>query len=294
MYIAIGCGALALLGLVAGGIATWYFTKKAKEFAGNPAYATLRLAVAANPDLETVASDDKTGHITVKDKRTGQVTTLDISSMKDGTLRIGGDGGEMVLGGGADGKGQLTIRGKDGSLLVAKGGPQGGSLVVAGADGKVASVTGAAQGGIVVTGPEGTARVEGAPGGGKLHVVGPKGEFQMGEGAGGPQPPAWLPLYPGAVRGAGMAMLNEEGDERTGAFTYETADPIGKVLDTYEATLKGAGLPTKSKMQTDQGGQPSGVLVAGPEDDSKVVTILLAPQGGKTTITISFTEKKTK
>lgn len=42
----------------------------------NPGYAGVKMAVSMNPDLEIVSSDDRAGSITVRDKKTGKVTTL--------------------------------------------------------------------------------------------------------------------------------------------------------------------------------------------------------------------------
>ena len=42
----------------------------------NPGYATAKMAVSMSPDAEIVSSDDNTGTIVVRDKKTGKTTTM--------------------------------------------------------------------------------------------------------------------------------------------------------------------------------------------------------------------------
>jgi hypothetical protein len=48
----------------------------------NPALATAKMAVAMNPDAEIVSSDDNTGTISVRDKKTGKVVTMKFDPQK--------------------------------------------------------------------------------------------------------------------------------------------------------------------------------------------------------------------
>ncbi|MGB8013870.1 MAG: hypothetical protein WCF68_19815 [Terriglobales bacterium] len=48
----------------------------------NPVYATAKLAASMNPDAEIVSSDDNSGTITIRDKKTGKVTTMKFDSQK--------------------------------------------------------------------------------------------------------------------------------------------------------------------------------------------------------------------
>lgn len=285
--VAIGCGVLLLLGALGGGLATWYMAKKAKDFAANPAYASLRLAVMANKDLETVESDANAGTITVKDKRTGKTNTLTIGSMRDGKLVVAGDGGEVVLQGGPGG-GEMIVHGKNGEAVVAHGGAEGGSLVVTGPDGGTQALVVAEGGKLQGDSPQGQVVVQ--QGDNKVEVKGPEGTVQMGSGEGAPQVPAWLPLYPGATRTADGALVSDSESERTGTFALESTDPPGKVLDGWEAQLKGAGLPVRSKIKMDTGG----MLMAGTDGGPRTVTLTVSAQDGKTTIGLTFVEKKSK
>lgn len=91
---------MVILGLfVVGGLATVavgiFVVQKVKN-AGfdaelmkrNPAYAAARMAIAANPDVEEVSHDEATGTITVRDKRTGKVSSVSFSQAGDGSFRF--------------------------------------------------------------------------------------------------------------------------------------------------------------------------------------------------------------
>ncbi|MGQ9495383.1 MAG: hypothetical protein ACUVRY_03875 [Thermoanaerobaculaceae bacterium] len=125
---ALGCGTLffiVLLVSVLGGLWLW---KKGKDWLGaaskNPAVAAAKLAAAANPDIEVVSSDDEEGTVTLRNKKTGQVITLNAKDIKEGKLQIFDEKGESVdVKASSSGssfrlsskKGQLTV-GEEGSL----------------------------------------------------------------------------------------------------------------------------------------------------------------------------------
>jgi hypothetical protein len=84
---------LSILGVAAAG---FFFVNKAKE-AGfdsdlmerNPAYAIAKMAITNNPEVEEVSHDEAAGTITIREKRTGKVTTMSFGDLKDGKFRIG-------------------------------------------------------------------------------------------------------------------------------------------------------------------------------------------------------------
>lgn len=49
--------------------------------------ATLKLAVKLNPDLELVMTDEAKGEITIRDKKSGEVTTLSFDEMSMNKLK---------------------------------------------------------------------------------------------------------------------------------------------------------------------------------------------------------------
>ncbi len=91
----------------------------------NPAIAMVKMATALNKDLELVSSNERTGTVTMRDKRTGKTTTYkyDQDSRK---LEIVGDNGETVTmtGSGDGSQGTMTVKTNDGTV---KYGAQAGS-----------------------------------------------------------------------------------------------------------------------------------------------------------------------
>jgi hypothetical protein len=91
-WVAIGCGAIAILGvLVVGGLvmAGGMFAKKQLDkFEKNPAMAAAELMVRANPDFELVESDQEAGTLTVRNKKTGEVMTINAEDAKEGKWSV--------------------------------------------------------------------------------------------------------------------------------------------------------------------------------------------------------------
>lgn len=79
--IGIGCGAVVLLAVIAVVIVTLYFTPKMKQFAEdaqkNPTRATAEMMVKVSVgNIEMVAEDDANKRYTVKETKTGKLTTI--------------------------------------------------------------------------------------------------------------------------------------------------------------------------------------------------------------------------
>jgi hypothetical protein len=84
-WIGIGCVVLLILVGIAFGIMGWFAKRAIDKFAKNPGMAAAELVVKANPDLELVNADEKTNTLTVKDKKTGEVTTFSADDIKNGS-----------------------------------------------------------------------------------------------------------------------------------------------------------------------------------------------------------------
>jgi hypothetical protein len=50
----------------------------------NPAYATAKMMVTLNPEVEEVSHDEAAGTITIREKKTGKVTTMRFGDLKNG------------------------------------------------------------------------------------------------------------------------------------------------------------------------------------------------------------------
>jgi hypothetical protein len=126
-WLAIGCVAILVLGGAATAVGVWWFAHKAKAIAADmqahPETAAVRMAVAMNPDLELVSTDEAAGKVTIKNTKTGEVVTLDMADVKNGNISFTGS------------QGQASINFDQ----------QAGRMEIKGANGEVASFGGSAQ-----------------------------------------------------------------------------------------------------------------------------------------------------
>ena len=58
----------------------------------NPGYATAKLMVTMNPELDTVSSDDSSGTIVVREKKTGKTMTFKFDAEKKSMVVMDEDG----------------------------------------------------------------------------------------------------------------------------------------------------------------------------------------------------------
>lgn len=97
-WVGIGCGVLLVLGLiamVAGGI---FVKNKVQKFTDNPEMTMAEAIVAANPDVEKVSSDPEAKTITVRDKKTGEETTINLADLKEGRWEVKTKDGTATMG----------------------------------------------------------------------------------------------------------------------------------------------------------------------------------------------------
>ena len=88
--------------VVIGVVATGFFIAHKVKQAGfdsdliksNPAMAVTKMMAAANPDIEVLAYDDKSGMIKIKDKKSGKVTEINFEDAKQGNFTIKEEGGK--------------------------------------------------------------------------------------------------------------------------------------------------------------------------------------------------------
>jgi len=119
-WIGIGCGAIALLVLIVLVVLGGWAVNKGKgmleEFEENPALASAKLMVRANPELEIVDSDDESDTVTIRNKETGEVITVNLEDIQEGRISFEKDGEEMTVGIEDDdeGGGAFTVRDKEG------------------------------------------------------------------------------------------------------------------------------------------------------------------------------------
>lgn len=118
-WVAIGCGGLLLVFVVAVGlILGWGFFKAkeiASEFGDNPARAAAETIVRLNPELELVETDEEAGTITIRNERTGEQATLNFEDIAEGRFSWKTEEGEYQIDAAqAAEEGSVTIKGPEG------------------------------------------------------------------------------------------------------------------------------------------------------------------------------------
>ncbi|MGC8916853.1 MAG: hypothetical protein ACP5NF_07740 [Thermoanaerobaculum sp.] len=100
VWVAVGCGTLLVIVVVVVVAFTVFVGKKAKDFAKtvekNPAVAAAKVAAAVNPDIEVVSSDDEAGTVTLRNKKTGEVITIDAKDVQKGRIAFSDEKGKKV------------------------------------------------------------------------------------------------------------------------------------------------------------------------------------------------------
>jgi hypothetical protein len=120
-----GCGTFILLGVivvVAGGLFLWGKAKEAgldpELMEKNPALAVAKFAVAINPDLEIVSTDNEKGLITFREKKSGKTVTVNLEEAQSGKILFEEEGKEAVRieAKGDEETGSLEIKTEEGSM----------------------------------------------------------------------------------------------------------------------------------------------------------------------------------
>lgn len=121
LIIGAGCLVMAMVGVcgVVGGAV--YLGRRvqqaAQPFKDNPRRATMEWIIKANPDLELVSSDDKS--ITVKEKKSGKVSTFTYDDIENNRMTFTTDEGETQVAVEGDGdNGSMTISNAEGETKI--------------------------------------------------------------------------------------------------------------------------------------------------------------------------------
>ena len=121
--IGIGCGVIALLAVAIIGGTVWWGARKASSFveelSTNPA-AAAEMIIKMHPEVDHVSTDQDNRTITVKNKKSGDLVTLNFEDIENGKFSIQGADGEdsfsIDSNSATDG---ITIRsGKDGEVKI--------------------------------------------------------------------------------------------------------------------------------------------------------------------------------
>jgi homospermidine synthase len=96
-WIGIGCVVILILCGIAFGIMGYFAKRALDKVAKNPTMAAAEIAVKMNPDLELVKADEDHNTITIKDKKTGETTTISADDAKNGKWSIKTDKGSATF-----------------------------------------------------------------------------------------------------------------------------------------------------------------------------------------------------
>lgn len=118
-WVAIGCGALAILAVVLVAVVVGFGIFKAKEvvedFQANPAKTTAETMIKLNPEVDLVSTDDEAGTVTFKNKKTGEIATMNFEDIAEGKWSITTDEGEFTVDASSAGEGGgVTFSGPEG------------------------------------------------------------------------------------------------------------------------------------------------------------------------------------
>jgi len=100
-WVGIGCLVLLLLAALTTATCSYFVGKKVKEvasdFEDNPIRASAEMMVRLNPELDLVEVDDDEGTMTIRNKRTDEVVTLDFGDIAEGRWGWTTDEGQVTF-----------------------------------------------------------------------------------------------------------------------------------------------------------------------------------------------------
>jgi hypothetical protein len=125
VWILVGCLGLFVIGGVIFGVATFFVARKVKDVAGefveNPVKSSVEMMVRMNPDLELVSTDDEAETMTIRDKKTGEVSTFNWADIQEGKLTFESGGESYTIDGSQAADGQIAIQDESGETTMAMG-----------------------------------------------------------------------------------------------------------------------------------------------------------------------------
>ncbi len=251
-WIAIGCGGLLIIGVLAVTVGTAIFVKKAKDFVEdideNPAATLGKTFAAFNPEIEYIDSDEEDGTVTFYNKKEDEEYVVNVKDIRDGKFSFTGPEGKVEFNASAEGGG-ITIDS-----------PEGTTRIAASAD----------QGAVTVTDAAG-------------ETVARFGSADLGE------LPAGLAVYPGAELGGSYSGV--QADQRAGAVTMTTEDSLDQVVQFYEKILDEGDFKIQNRTRTSQGATEMAILTA-ENGDGVSVNLVATQEDGKTQAVLNYSQKE--
>lgn len=116
----IGCASILMIMILAGGVLLWKGCSMVGDFAKHPGKLMTLAIEKSDPDLQVVKADDDAKELTIRNKKTGEVTTLSYNDVSQGKLKVKNSKGEEVVIDPAnqDGKGNVVVKNSEGTTVV--------------------------------------------------------------------------------------------------------------------------------------------------------------------------------
>jgi hypothetical protein len=102
--------------------------------------------------------------------------------------------------------------------------------------------------------------------------------------------PSWVPSYPGSQPQAIFSAKGESDDVsgEGGNFSFTTSDPGSRVRSFYEDEGRRQGMDVSLQTR----GSDTGVVVLRDPDERRRLTVLVSPNGGETTVNVTYRSKR--
>jgi hypothetical protein len=265
ILIVVLCVFLGLFVLIGGCVAacTFIVAKKAKELKTsserNPTMAALSVAIAFQPDLTVISKNEATGHMKVKNKRTGEITDIDTNqynaqNITEALERAMNNQGNRS----APPPAPLTNESSSNETSASNDASSSSSNESAASSSESEEPT---------VSPAKAAALNAAVK--KL--------------------PSFLPAYPGAK--ATAASLNSIAGISLGNYEFFSSDKPDTISDFYEKKLTAANFTIAAKNSDTNDYGPTATLVANRTDPAGTCAITAESQKNGTKVSISFSNK---
>ncbi len=124
IYILLGCGILAILVIVIAAFSFLYFGKKLIG-SKSPQEAIVKMMLERNPEVEVLEIDQDNNKIKIRNKKTGEVITIDFSDAKKGIIQWKEKGKkDSVKIKGEEKEGKIEITSEEGKTTITYGGDE--------------------------------------------------------------------------------------------------------------------------------------------------------------------------
>jgi hypothetical protein len=245
--------------LIIGGCVTtcaYFVHKKAQEYVGdakqNPQVAAIALAASLNPNLQVVSKNATAGKITIKNKQTGEVVTLDLSAKNLEEMR-------------------KTMEQFANGLKVL---PPTETKTEASGSAPAAAV-------------ETPAAAEEQPAPAKPPEKKISSAQAAAQAATMKKFPDFVAVYPGAK--TLESNLNSYGENSVGNYTFSTSDEPGTVADYYEKKFTDAGFSILTMQNGSDDNGATATMMANRADPQAMITFTAKIENGGTSVAIGFT-----